>query len=369
MEHFRHQIDDDLALVPPLPVHAEALFAAIDRSRERVGQWLDWVAETKSVDDVRNFLRWACKSIGEANDTPLLIQYRGEIAGGIGLHDISHADESCEIGYWLADGFEGKGVMTRCVRAIDAHARAGLGFKRVQICCSTRNERSRAVMERLGYTHEATLAAGDPLPGGDVTDQYVYATVHEQAPPDARPVEFRLPTALPNVSLALQMPHHADTLYAKLDAERERLGQWLMFMGRTHAPDDTRGHIRRGWEEAGKAERIQTLVLRGDEIVGGLGAGGFGGVLRRGELGYWLANDAEGQGVMTAALRALDAYLWRAFPRLARLQIRTAEANTRSAALAERCGFNREGLLRRDHHTAGVWHDTLIYGKRRPEGT
>ena len=62
-------------------------------------------------------------------------------------------------------------------------------------------------------------------------------------------------------------------------------------------------------------------------------------------IGYWLAEDQQGRGLMTAAVKRL---LEHAFDelRLNRVGIEVAPNNPRSRALAERLGFREEGVLR-----------------------
>jgi len=80
------------------------------------------------------------------------------------------------------------------------------------------------------------------------------------------------------------------------------------------------------------------------------------------EIGYWLRADAEGHGymreaallVMQMAADVLDAN---------RLEIRCDARNHRSAAVAERLGFVREGALRNHARaTDGSLRTTMIYG-------
>jgi len=91
-------------------------------------------------------------------------------------------------------------------------------------------------------------------------------------------------------------------------------------------------------------------------------------VHRSGELGYWLAQSHCGRGIMTKGCRTLLSY---AFGDLAlnRVRMSVASGNQRSRAVAERCGFYEEGVLREhewlydrfvDHVTYGLlWRDWL----------
>lgn len=66
---------------------------------------------------------------------------------------------------------------------------------------------------------------------------------------------------------------------------------------------------------------------------------------RSGHIGYWCARPARGRGVMTHALRLLCRY---AFEELAleRLELFTDPENVASQRVAEKAGFQREGILR-----------------------
>ena len=88
------------------------------------------------------------------------------------------------------------------------------------------------------------------------------------------------------------------------------------------------------WDDGGDAFYAIRLA---DRAVGALGAHhriGPHGL----EIGYWLRPDAEGRGIMTAAVRAVTAALL-AVPGITRIEIRMDEANERSAAVPRRCGY------------------------------
>jgi RimJ/RimL family protein N-acetyltransferase len=65
----------------------------------------------------------------------------------------------------------------------------------------------------------------------------------------------------------------------------------------------------------------------------------------RGEVGYWLARDARGQGHATRAVALVCEWGRRALA-LERIDLLAATANVASQRVAERCGFVREAVLR-----------------------
>ncbi|MFG6461680.1 GNAT family N-acetyltransferase [Roseateles sp. DXS20W] len=98
-------------------------------------------------------------------------------------------------------------------------------------------------------------------------------------------------------------------------------------------------------------------------LLGGTGLHRMDWAVRRFEIGYWIRPEAAGQGHVSEAVRLLTAL---AFDRLAarRLEIRCDVGNLRSRAVAERCGFELEGVLRRDAlGVDGTPRDTAVYSR------
>jgi ribosomal-protein-alanine N-acetyltransferase len=80
------------------------------------------------------------------------------------------------------------------------------------------------------------------------------------------------------------------------------------------------------------------------------------------EVAYLVASWAEGQGLMTEALAAVVEWAF-VEQGMARLYCRLNPANGRSARLAERSGFQFEGLLRQNFRAGtGELTDSRVYG-------
>ena len=91
-------------------------------------------------------------------------------------------------------------------------------------------------------------------------------------------------------------------------------------------------------------------VFEGDRVVGAVGLHrrlGPGAL----EVGYWLRADAEGRGIMTAAVGQVVRVAFEV-DTAERIVIHCHPDNTRSAAVAERLGFR---LLRIDERPRMVW--------------
>ncbi|WP_457445481.1 GNAT family N-acetyltransferase [Roseateles sp. P5_E4] len=98
-------------------------------------------------------------------------------------------------------------------------------------------------------------------------------------------------------------------------------------------------------------------------LLGGTGLHRMDWTVRRFEIGYWIRPEAAGQGHVSEAVRLLTGL---AFDVLSarRVEIRCDPRNVRSRAVAERCGFELEGILRNE--TLGVDghpRDTCVYAR------
>ena len=136
---------------------ADKLFAVVERNREHLRQWLPWVDQTRSADDIRRFISRATAQF-EADLGPNFgIWLEGTLAGAIGCHTIDRADRSCSLGYRIEAGHQGRGNITRCCRHLLDYVFDEAGLHRVEIRCATGNWRSCAIPQRLGFIHEGVL--------------------------------------------------------------------------------------------------------------------------------------------------------------------------------------------------------------------
>lgn len=151
------EIDDDLRLKVLEPKDAEAIFEQTNNSRDYLREWQPWVDGTQNVDHTSAFIQHCQKQEAANKGFNTGIWFKGEFVGCIGFHPINWANHSASIGYWLAEGFQGQGIMTRaCTKLVD-YSFNELGLNRVEIRCGVHNLKSRAIPEKLGFTKEGQI--------------------------------------------------------------------------------------------------------------------------------------------------------------------------------------------------------------------
>lgn len=107
------------------------------------------------------------------------------------------------------------------------------------------------------------------------------------------------------------------------------------------------------------------FAIRDDSgnLIGGCGFHGSNimpATAHRDEIGYWLAPDFRGKGIMTAAVKFLVSYGFET-RKLLRIEAPVYAFNIESQKVLLRCGFTEEGYLRKAYSRNGEYHDAKIY--------
>jgi ribosomal-protein-serine acetyltransferase len=160
---FRLSIDEDTDLRIYEERHAQAIADMVDQNRAHLRQWLPWLDNSRSVEDSKAFIRDALRQFADNQGFQAGIWYQGKLAGGIGYHPINWASRKVEIGYWLGETYQGKGLVTKACRTLVTYAFDVLGLNKVEIRCAIENVRSCAIPKRLGFTQEGILREAEWL--------------------------------------------------------------------------------------------------------------------------------------------------------------------------------------------------------------
>jgi len=152
----------------------------------------------------------------------------------------------------------------------------------------------------------------------------------------------------------------AAELHDLVEANREHLARWMPWAAGQDLAGTERFLAEAG-EQLARDDGFQAKIAPAGEIVGVAGFHSVDWINRHTSIGYWLAEDAQGRGTMTAVVRAL---LDRAFYdwELHRVEIHCAPENHRSRAIPKRLGFREEARLRETERVEGRYLDSVVYG-------
>ena len=153
----------------------------------------------------------------------------------------------------------------------------------------------------------------------------------------------------------------AEELFALVDANRAYLREWLPWLDQNTEVEHTRTFIRATRKQHEDRNGFTCGIRFRGNLVGVVGLHGIDWMNRKTSIGYWLVRAHQGRGIVTRACRALLPFLFDELG-MNRVEIACAPGNAKSAAIPERLGFTREGLLRQRERLYDRYVDHVVYG-------
>ena len=134
------------------------------------------------------------------------------------------------------------------------------------------------------------------------------------------------------------------------------VAHWIPTIPHPYTREDALAFIR---GEVRPEHQALAIELSG-QVVGGIGIG-LNSHEYRATMGYWVAAEARGQGICTRALRLLTRHALEELE-LHRVDLVTDPDNLASQRVAEKVGFQREGVLRAHlRHPDGRIRDSVMF--------
>ncbi|MCO4851954.1 GNAT family N-acetyltransferase [Bacillus vallismortis] len=158
---FTCRVNEHITIRLLEPKDAERIAQLIIENQQRLGEWLFFAENPSSAETYRETIipDWR-REYADMNSIEAGLLYDGSLCGMIGLHHLDQINRKAEIGYWIAQEYEGKGIMTAACRTIITYAFKELGLNRVALCAAVGNHKSRAIPERLGFQEEGIARDG-----------------------------------------------------------------------------------------------------------------------------------------------------------------------------------------------------------------
>jgi ribosomal-protein-serine acetyltransferase len=161
-------VRDSLVIRSWSETDAEGLVRAVADSLDHIRPWLPWARHLP--DDPLGVREDMTKWISGAATKPdevVGLFIGGAVVGGSGLHPRIGAG-GLEIGYWVREGYTGRGIASMASMALTDHAFGRGEIDRVEIHHDRANVASGAVPRRLGFSlvGETTVEALTPQQSG-----------------------------------------------------------------------------------------------------------------------------------------------------------------------------------------------------------
>jgi ribosomal-protein-serine acetyltransferase len=163
-----------------------------------------------------------------------------------------------------------------------------------------------------------------------------------------------------DVTLRLIAPADAAEIFSVAALNRAYLAPWMAWLPHTQKVEDITAYITGALEESARGVCVPCVIRRERCIIGTISLHNIDRMHRTAEVGFWLAQDATGRGIMTNAARAMIAF-GKATLQLHRIELMAAVENRSSRRVAERLGMQYEATLRERLHLNGRAHDAALY--------
>lgn len=157
------QVEDGLYLKSLELKDSEDLLPLVDGNRAYLREWLPWIDMTRTIDEMIAFIDSAIRQQASGLGFQAGLWNQSQIIGVIGYHHLEWANRSTCIGYWLAEPFQRRGIMTKACRTLVEYALDDWHLNRIEIRCAVGNMKSRAIPERLGFKSEGVLREAEWL--------------------------------------------------------------------------------------------------------------------------------------------------------------------------------------------------------------
>ncbi|NRF13684.1 GNAT family N-acetyltransferase [Vibrio coralliilyticus] len=175
---FTISIDSELELALVQESFATQYSELVSTQTEYLSKWLTWPPYCQSEQDFRMFVQRVLHEYADGKSMTCAIIYNSNIVGNCSFNTISYDTKTVEIGYWLSQHQQGKGIITRVVNKLIDIAFNEYQMEKVQLSAAKDNLPSRRVAERVGMTLEGIITNKEKV-GDRILDHAVYG-IHRQ---------------------------------------------------------------------------------------------------------------------------------------------------------------------------------------------
>ncbi|PRA07998.1 MULTISPECIES: GNAT family N-acetyltransferase [unclassified Paenibacillus] len=163
-----------------------------------------------------------------------------------------------------------------------------------------------------------------------------------------------------SIVLKLIKSQDRDELYALIDENRKYLRTWLLWVDKRQSPKDLDSVIELWTRNYEERNGFDSGICFNGQLVGMLGLHYIDWNNRATSIGYFLAESAQGKGIITKSIERLLKYLFNEL-KLNRVIIQCAENNLKSRAIPEKIGFSNEGTSREAQWVYDHYENIVTY--------
>lgn len=169
-----------------------------------------------------------------------------------------------------------------------------------------------------------------------------------------------------DLELALPRIKDARALYIAIDSSRASLRTYLPWVDDVLCPDDEIPSIQADRHGFANDESLNLLIWYQGQIAGKISFNKFDQLNDAADIGYWLAEDFRGLGLMSRSLEKIFEIGFEEYG-LHRIYLCCATDNLKSNRVAQRAGMRLESTQKQCLKLADGYHDQNEYALLRAE--
>jgi len=170
----------------------------------------------------------------------------------------------------------------------------------------------------------------------------------------------------PEIQLVSPTPEMLHSLFALIDSNRDFLNRHITFAQNKNTKAEVERFLKEIISFNIGGQKFNLLIQYQGELVGLIGFHRINPMDARAEIGYWLGEAYQKNGILT---KAMPIFLHHGFEAIGinRVDLLTLTKHERSIALAQRSGFVYEGLLRQYYFMHDEFQDAHLYSCLKSE--
>mgnify|MGYP001025083565 FL=1 len=162
---------------------ADALVDAVRDSVDSVGRWLPWCRADYGHDAAHAWIARCQDGWQAGNHFAFAVRSAadGSLLGGVGLNQFEPIHRRANLGYWMRQACQRRGLATAAAQHVARFGFEQLGLIRIEIVALPGNAASRATALRIGARFES-IARQRLLVEGQPRDAAVYGLLRSDLP-------------------------------------------------------------------------------------------------------------------------------------------------------------------------------------------
>jgi RimJ/RimL family protein N-acetyltransferase len=175
-----------LILRPLEPADAASLYEAKKETAASLSKVFEWAAHGFDPEKDRAYATKSAADYAAGTDLSLvgIDRESGRPVIYTGLHDKEGEKDTYQIGFWVRQSEQGRRLAQESTNALIRYAFNALGARKIVMCHSEGNVKSRAIFERLGFDYDELRAKSLTMAGGKIVDAHWYRmTSPDRLPP------------------------------------------------------------------------------------------------------------------------------------------------------------------------------------------